>query len=278
MVLGASLAALLLLAVVVVLLARPSQMGEKVLEVVDAEGSVAVTSLALENMDANRGTIKLRLTVHSGSRPVPPQGASLLTSVAGLGPVTLPLSELTAESSTEMLLDMGDLSDYPFDEYEVNLAMALVEGTGITDDTDPTSLHYLPVSLVATSMLSGFDASAEAKPSAEISEVRFTMQRPVPTVVWAVAMMVIYWLLAIGAAGVVIATVLRLRPFETRHLAWLTALLFAFAAFRNTAPGSPPIGVFLDFGAFFWAVAIVVLAELAFVAYYLSGSRRPSSS
>lgn len=276
MVLGASLAALVLLAAVVVLLARPSRSGEKVLDAVDLRGSMAVATLALENVDANRGTVKLRLTVHAGEHPPPERGATLLTNLSGLGPVSLPLTELTAESSTETLLDLGDLGDYPFDDYELTVAMALVEGTDITDATDPSSMRYLPLGIVATSMLSGFEASAEGRPSPEVSEVRLSMQRPRPTVVWAVAMMAIYWLLAIGAAGVVIATVLRLRPFETRHLAWLTALLFAFAAFRNTAPGSPPIGVFLDYGAFFWAVAIVVASELAFLAYYLAGSRRTS--
>jgi hypothetical protein len=37
----------------------------------------------------------------------------------------------------------------------------------------------------------------------------------------------------------------------------MAASLFALAAFRNTAPGSPPIGSILDYAAFLWTEAII---------------------
>jgi len=36
-------------------------------------------------------------------------------------------------------------------------------------------------------------------------------------------------------------------------MGWMAATLFALVGFRNAAPGSPPIGALIDYGAFFWA-------------------------
>ena len=82
-------------------------------------------------------------------------------------------------------------------------------------------------------------------------------------------MMAIYWALALTAMAVVLSVVLRARNWETRHLAWLGSLIFALAAFRNTAPGGPPLGVFMDTAAFFWAEAVVVLGLVTLVVIYL---------
>ena len=78
-------------------------------------------------------------------------------------------------------------------------------------------------------------------------------------------MMVINWLVALAAVGVV----LRQRTWETRHLAWLGSLIFALSAFRNTAPGNPPIGTFLDYRSFFPAIALVVASLIALVVTFL---------
>ena len=45
------------------------------------------------------------------------------------------------------------------------------------------------------------------------------------------------------------------------------------AAFRNVAPGQPPIGVFFDRASFFWAIAIVTFSLVALVVHYLSRTR-----
>lgn len=47
-------------------------------------------------------------------------------------------------------------------------------------------------------------------------------------------------------------------------------VLVALAAFRNTAPGSPPIGSILDYAAFLWAEAIIAVCVIVTV---LSGNR-----
>ena len=49
--------------------------------------------------------------------------------------------------------------------------------------------------------------------------------------------------------------------------------LTTFVSALNTAPGSPPVGVFLDFASFFWAEAIVEISLVALVVFYLTGDR-----
>ena len=96
-----------------------------------------------------------------------------------------------------------------------------------------------------------------------------SVERRRSVVTWVVAMMALFWLLALCAVGVTFLVVTGRRDWEARHLAWLGAMIFALVAFRNAAPGSPPIGTFLDFRAFFPAVALVALSLVALVATFL---------
>ena len=74
-----------------------------------------------------------------------------------------------------------------------------------------------------------------------------------------------------------IVTVLGFREWETRHLAWLAAMIFAFTSFRAAAPGSPPIGVYFDFASFFWAELIVAVGLATMVVKYLVGRDIPGA-
>jgi hypothetical protein len=121
--------------------------------------------------------------------------------------------------------------------------------------------------------VAGIDATATHKVEDRQVELVVTLTRAGSTTGWVVAMMAIYWLLALGALAVTLSIVLKLRPFETRQLAWLSALLFALITFRTAAPGSPPIGTFLDFYAVFEGVAIVAASLLTLMVVYLVRSR-----
>jgi hypothetical protein len=86
------------------------------------------------------------------------------------------------------------------------------------------------------------------------------------------AMMAIYWALALGAAAVTYLVVSGRRPWETRLLAWLGAVVFALISFRTAAPGNPQIGTFLDFYSVFEAVGIVAGSLIVLIVYYLTRS------
>ncbi|MFE5585492.1 DUF4436 family protein [Kitasatospora sp. NPDC056531] len=61
-------------------------------------------------------------------------------------------------------------------------------------------------------------------------------------------------------------------------LGWMAATLFALAGFRNTAPGSPPIGCLLDYTAFLWAEVIVAFSVVYVVLRGAPVELAPSSA
>lgn len=288
--LAVTLAGLVALAVAVVLVAWPDPSTRTVLGEVDDEGAAAVAVLVLEQADPNRGTVELSLDLHAGPQ-MPEIGVTVFSDVFGLGPIHLHPTPAQPIASAERttLLDGGDLVSYPFDRYPLTVSLFLLPGDLTSDEGIAAAQQaaeqaaeeggapedgLLPLAVVATSTMGVLDAQVEGEVDNGAVVLDFEISRPVPSVVWAGAMMAIFWLLGASAVGVAVAVLVGVRPFETRHLAWLTALLFAFAAFRSTAPGSPPIGVFLDQGSFFPAVALVVVAELILLGCYLRG-RRP---
>ena len=48
-------------------------------------------------------------------------------------------------------------------------------------------------------------------------------------------------------------------------LIWMAALLFVIPAVRNSLPGSPPLGAFVDIALFFWLHILGVGALLTVV-------------
>src|SRR5437867_3046618 len=84
---------------------------------------------------------------------------------------------------------------------------------------------------------------------------RLHIERVHSTVVYAVFVMLLMWLLALGGVGVGLTLGSKRRKWETGFATFLGALLFALPAIRNALPGAPPIGARFDFISFFWAEA-----------------------
>jgi hypothetical protein len=150
-----------------------------------------------------------------------------------------------------------------------------VEGAPSTI-TDAFGARSVPLSLTVIESTTGFDLEAGHDDQsggglASLVLVTYTATRTPPVLVWASIMMAIYWLLTAAVVAVVLVSVLGYREWETRHLAWLAAMIFAFTSFRAAAPDSPPIGVYFDFASFFWAELIVAICLAAMVVKYLVG-------
>lgn len=268
------LAAMAVLATLVIITAWPGDQeahGVVDAQVVDAPVHVMIV---IESIDPSRGTVRLSMNAQGAGDELGPNGATLVTDIAGLAPIVLPRDAFAAPVTAETSVDSGDVSEYPFDRYPLTIVLGAFRNEAAP--TAPSSIGDVPVPLTieVLSTVNGFDAGAGAVTVEDgVTTLELSFERKDGTMLWAVAMMLIYWLLATSAVAVAVAILAGVRPFETRHLAWLTAIIFAFAAFRNTAPGSPPIGVFLDFAAFFWAVGLVVIAELLILGYYLFSKR-----
>jgi Domain of unknown function (DUF4436) len=235
------------------------------------EDSVVSLGVTIEAINASSGFASLRLSARQGPA-MPKEGVVIFSSLGDAPAIVVRPDQLVADTPAQVPFSSGSVADYPFEKYELTMAFVVFAGT---ETSLPNTEHAtgLPFHLVGVDDAAGIDATASHK--VEDQQVNFvmTLTRAASTTGWVLAMMAIYWLLALGALAVTLSIVAKLRPFETRQLAWLSALLFALVTFRTTAPGSPPIGTFFDFYAMFEGVAIVAAALLTLMVVYLVRSR-----
>jgi hypothetical protein len=228
-------------------------------------------TLTVDSIDAATGSMRIRLLASAGGR-LPPDGALVATSVGGIPTITVAPNRLNQEQSTTLLFQKGDVIDYPFETYGATLQTVALQGT------DPTispgsDRPRLPISAIALSNAAGFSITTSSRVDADdVVSIDYLVRRTLGSRGWVLAMMAIYWALALGAAAVTTLVVTRRRAWETRLLAWLGALLFALVTFRNAAPGSPPVGTFFDYSTVFESVGIVCLSLIVLIGYYVAQS------
>ncbi|WP_319063592.1 DUF4436 family protein [Streptomyces europaeiscabiei] len=217
---------------------------EAVVQSVDAAGR----ELVLRVWVTPRGT----LDEADGAAPV--ADLSLQTSGATLSDLEFAAHERLATSDVQVALTGGSISDYPFDTYETDIAFGAQLGG-----------KQVPVRMLFSNNDTLFSISAEPAPSRQEAVVALGLARSGSLLVFAVFMMVVMWALA---ASVLIGAWYLTTGGEGLvwpGLAWMAATLFALAAFRNTAPGTPPIGCVLDWFAFLWAESIIALCLITVV-------------
>ncbi|WP_329857739.1 DUF4436 family protein [Streptomyces sp. SP18ES09] len=83
------------------------------------------------------------------------------------------------------------------------------------------------------------------------------------------------WALAVAVLTGTWFLVTRRKGLTWPALGWMAATLFALAAFRNAAPGSPPIGSLIDYLAFLWAETVIAFCLVTVV---VSGFRAERAS
>ncbi|MGW4752876.1 DUF4436 family protein [Streptomyces chartreusis] len=215
---------------------------------------------AVQSVDAAGRELVLRVWVtprgslgeQGGAAPV--ADLSLQTSGATLGDLEFAAHERLATRDVQVALTGGSISDYPFDTYETDIAFRAQMGG-----------EQVPVRMLFSNNDTLFSVSAEPVPARQEAVVALGLARSGSLLVFAVFMMVAMWALAasvlIGAWYLTTGSEGLVWP----GLAWMAATLFALAAFRNTAPGTPPIGCVLDWFAFLWAESIIALCLVTVV-------------
>ena len=183
----------------------------------------------------------------------------------------------------EAVLDIydGDAMDYPFDEHQAQLALyfdpTAPAGAATAEDAD----DEIPVAVELFGTVSGLDISAEkSKESAvDYPVIDITIQRAGTARFFSIFIMVAMWLLTIAVVFLVIHVLTGRRKIEIGMFSFLGALLFAFPALRNSQPGTPAIGTYSDFLAFFWAEVLIALCLLTILSIWLvRGAERPGSN
>lgn len=243
------------------------------------EGAAVIIGIEVDAVDAAGGTFKVRVQALPGDATAfPAEGAVVYTDISGIPAIKVTSDELPQTYNGVLDASSGEVSAYPFDRYKATFGLQVAAGTERTL-AEAVAQPTLPLAVIAESSAVGFDVTGTTEQSAAgTGEVTFEAARSATTTSWAIGMMTINWLIALAAVGVVLTVLLRQRSWETRHLAWLGSLIFALSAFRNTAPGNPPIGTFLDFRSFFPAVGLVVLSLVTLVMIFLVRPRRDIES
>ncbi|MER5831220.1 DUF4436 family protein [Streptomyces sp. NPDC002130] len=215
-----------------------------------------------QSVDAAARELVLRVRVRprgalgeeEGTAPV--AGLRLQTSVATLGDLAFEAHERLAPKDVQVALTGGSISDYPFDTYDTDIEFWAVLGG-----------EPVPVRMLFSNNDTLFSIAVTPPPPGQGQEavLGLKLSRSGSLLVFAVFMMVVMWALATSVLLGAWFLTTRRQGLVWPALAWMAATLFALAAFRNTAPGAPPIGCVMDWFAFFWAETIIALCLIVVV-------------
>ncbi|MFJ2738491.1 DUF4436 family protein [Streptomyces sp. NPDC087440] len=195
----------------------------------------------------------------------PTEDLTLQTSPSVRGDLTFPAHRRISSVDVPVTLTGGAVTDYPFDTYETDLEFgAVLAGEPVPvrmSLTNADTLFALDVEGTTVRDGSGRDAAAF---TADVS-------RSHSVLVFALFMMCAMWALTVAVLLGGWYLVRHRKGLTWPALSWMAATLFALAAFRNAAPGTPPIGSLLDYLAFFWAEVLIAFCVIVVV---VSGVRR----
>jgi hypothetical protein len=135
----------------------------------------------------------------------------------------------------------------------------------------PPAEDDVPIGVDFLGSIHGFriDAAKSHESTEDYVGIDMTISRASTVKFFAVFIMLMMWGLTIAVIFLTLSVVTRGRKVEIGMFSFLAALLFAFAAVRNSQPGAPPIGTFSDFISFFWAEVIIALCLVAVVFTWL---------
>ncbi|MFI8763390.1 DUF4436 family protein [Streptomyces sp. R-07] len=227
--------------------------GSRAADRVDVEAVV-------QSVDAAARELVLRVRViprgalgeEEGTAPV--DDLSLQTSVATLSDLEFKAHARLAPKDVQVAITGGSIGDYPFDTYGTDIEFwALLGGKEV------------PVRMLFSNNDTRFSVSATPPASGQDAVVELWLSRSTSLLVFAVFMMVVMWALASSVLLGAWYLTTRGEGVTWPALAWMAATLFALSAFRNTAPGTPPIGCVMDWFAFFWAETVIALCLIAAV-------------
>ncbi|MFF0479090.1 DUF4436 family protein [Streptomyces sp. NPDC004284] len=233
---------------------------------VDVEATVQrVDAAARELVMRVRVTPRGTLAEEGGIAPA--ADLVLQTSAATQGDLVFKAHERITTRDVKVALTGGSISDYPFDAYETDIEFWAVLGG-----------EQVPVRVLFSHNDTLFSISPTSTTPPQEAVVGLRVVRSGSLLVFAVFMMVVMW--ALAASVLIGAWYLGTRGegLVWPALAWMAATLFALAAFRNTAPGTPPIGCVLDWFAFLWAETIIALCLIAVVVTGVRTALRPDEA
>lgn len=177
--------------------------------------------------------------------------------VNSIGDWRFPIAAGDSASDDNLRMGMfGPVTDYPFDRYDGSIELHVVRDDATELPTALTVLNSDPFFLIDTT---------EAEPPNGGTLINLSIKRSAPTMVFAIAIMLL--MLGLAAAAVVAAYYVLhwKRGLDLAACSLMAGMLFALIPLRNAVPGDAPIGSIIDFGSFFIAEAIIAISLIATV-------------
>lgn len=143
--------------------------------------------------------------------------------------------------------------------------------TTAQDDNDEAADDDVPIAVDFYGSIPGMKISArkDADSTDDYVGIDMEISRSSTVVFFSLFISFLMWGAAIGVLLLVLSVLLRGRKIEVGMFSFLSALLFAMVAVRNSQPGVPPIGTFSDFTSFFWAEVILALCLMTILFTWL---------
>lgn len=179
-------------------------------------------------------------------------------------------SEIMLPADVRLPLRSGNISMYPLDKYETTMRVEVT-----TENGKP-----IPTLMQVEASNPGYrvqmtSVSAEDSPTRDLNirvaraptTIFFAMFTSVLMLTLTIlAIMTVFWLLRGGASE----SVRFMIPL-------ILVLLFAFPAIRSFAPGVPPLGVLVDFFAFFWCEIALGISVIIVYAHLMREMRKTAA-
>lgn len=181
------------------------------------------------------------------------QAVTLTTAAIGNWKAEIKAGDPAPDIEQKVGVD-GAVTDYPFDRYTGRLEVHVYTADG----------SNLPVALtvVNTDPFFGLSTSAGTAQNGG-AVVNLGLHRSMPTIIFAVFIMVLMFGLAIGAVVAAFYILNWRRGLIFPACSMMAAILFALIPLRNAVPGNPPIGSIIDFGSFFIAEAVISISLIS---------------
>ncbi|WP_324611768.1 DUF4436 family protein [Streptomyces sp. WM6368] len=184
----------------------------------------------------------------------PAEDLTVQTSTATRGDLTFKAHQRISTLDVPVALTGGSITDYPFDTYGADVEFGAVLGG-----------EKVPVRVTLSNNDVLFSAAVDASTTQGIAVLDIELARSNSVFLFAIFMMLAMWALAVSVLIGGWYLVTRRKGLTWPALGWMAATLFALAAFRNTAPGAPPIGCLLDYIAFLWAETVIAFCLITVV-------------
>ncbi|MFJ3769041.1 DUF4436 domain-containing protein [Streptomyces sp. NPDC090082] len=194
----------------------------------------------------------------------PTEDLTLQTSTSTRGDLSFKAHSRIATMDLPVTLTGGSITDYPFDAYDAAVEFSATQGG-----------EKVPVRMSLSNSDALFSAEVDGSDDNGTAVFDIGLARSHSVLVFALFMMTAMWALAVAVLTGTWFLVTRRKGLTWPALGWMAATLFALAAFRNAAPGSPPIGSLIDYLAFLWAEIVIAFCLVTVV---VSGFRAERAS